>query len=170
MWKSDHKEGWEPKNWCFQTVVLEKTLQSPLDCKEIKRVNLKGNQPSIFIGRTGAEAPVVWPPDAKGKLNGKDEMVRQHHQHNGRECEETPGDGEGQGSLVFCSPWGCKECDMTYRLNNSNSTGPKVPFDSRLSCYLWRPGQVSSCLNTIGFYTCGLCLQYTEALICMGTL
>jgi len=65
MWKLDHKEGWTPKNWCFQIVVLEKTLESPLDCKEIKPVNLKGNQPWIFIGRTvaEAEAPKLWPPD-----------------------------------------------------------------------------------------------------------
>ena len=97
-------------------------------------------------------------------------MVRQHHQHNGCECEETPGDGEEQGSLACCSPRGCKESDMTQRVNNNSVTGTRVPFDSRLGCYLWRPGQVSSCPNTTGFYMCGLCLQYTEALICMGTL
>ena len=72
MWELDHKEGWVPKNWCFQTVVLEKTLENSLDCKEIKPVNPKGNQPWIFIGRTVAEAPILWPPDAKGRLIGKD--------------------------------------------------------------------------------------------------
>ena len=74
MWELDYKEGWAPKNWCFWTVVLEKTLESPLDCKEIKQINPKGNQPWIFIGRTDAkaEAPVVWPPDAKSWLIGKD--------------------------------------------------------------------------------------------------
>ena len=72
MWELDHKEGWVPKNWCFQTVVLEKTLENPLDCKEIKPVNPKGNQPWIFIGRTVAEASKLWPPDAKGRLIGKD--------------------------------------------------------------------------------------------------
>ena len=72
MWELDHKEGWVPKNWWFQTVVLEKTLENPLDCKEIKPVNPKGNQPWIFIGRTVAEASKLWPPDAKGRLIGKD--------------------------------------------------------------------------------------------------
>ena len=74
MWELDHKEGWMPKNWCFQTVVLEKTLESPLDNKEIKPVNPKGNQPWIFIGRTGTEAevPIFWPPDAKSWFIGKD--------------------------------------------------------------------------------------------------
>ena len=78
MWELDHKEDWAPKNWCFQTVLLEKTLESPLDCKEIKLVNPKGNQSWIFIGRTDAEAPILWPPDAKsqlilmlGKIEGK---------------------------------------------------------------------------------------------------
>ena len=97
MCKLDHKEGWAPKNWCFRTVVLEKTLESPLDCKEIKPVNPKGNLPWIFIGRTDAEAPIVWPCDAKSQLIGKDpdaekgcwqeekgtteyEMVGCHHQ------------------------------------------------------------------------------------------
>ena len=65
MWELDHKEGWVPKNWCFPTVVLEKTLDSPLDCKEIKPVKPKGNQSWIFIGRTYAEAPILWPPDAE---------------------------------------------------------------------------------------------------------
>ena len=101
------------KNWCFQTVVLEKTLESPLDCKEIKAVNPKGNQPSIFIGRTGAdaEAPILWPTDLKNWLIGKDPdaakdwgqekgttedgMIRWHHWLNGNESEQTPGDSEG---------------------------------------------------------------------------
>ena len=74
MWELDHKEGWAPKNWCFPIVVLEKTLESPLDCKEIQPVNTKGNQPWIFTGRTDAEAeaPIVLPPDAKSRLIGKD--------------------------------------------------------------------------------------------------
>ena len=73
MWELDHKEGWALKNWCFQTVVLEKTLESPLDCKEIKPVNTKGNQLWIFIRRTDAEAeaPTLWPPDAKSQFLGK---------------------------------------------------------------------------------------------------
>ena len=114
-----------PENWCLWTVVLEKTLESPLDCKEIQPVHPKGDQPWIFIGRTDAEAEILilWPPDAKNWLTGKDpnagkdwrqeekgttedEMVGRHHQLNGHECEQTPGVSEGQGSLVRCSPWG----------------------------------------------------------------
>ena len=98
MWELDYKESWVPKNWCFWTVVLEKTLESPLDCKEIQPVHLKGDQSWVFIGRTDAEAetPVLWPPDAKSWLIWKgpdvgkdwgqaemgtteDEMVRWHH-------------------------------------------------------------------------------------------
>ena len=131
-----HKEGWAPKNWCFQTVVLEKTLESPLDRKEIKLVSSKGNQPWIFIGRTDAEAeaPIFWPPDAKNWLIGKDpdagkdwrqeekgitedEMVGWHHQLNEHELEQAQGVGDEQGSLACCSPWGCKELDMTEQLN-----------------------------------------------------
>ena len=120
MWELGHKEGWMLKNWCFRTVVLEKTLESPLDSKEIKPVNTKGNQPWIFFGRTDAEAeaPVLWPPDAKNWLTGKDpdagkgegaaedEMIREHHRLNGHEFEQTPEDSEGQESLACCSPWG----------------------------------------------------------------
>ena len=128
MWELDHKEGWALKNWCFQSVVLEKTLQSPLDSKDIKPVNPKGNQPWIFIGRTDAEALILWPPDAKSWLAGKDpdagtdwrqkekreaenEMVGWHHQFNGHETEQTLGDSGGQRNLVCCSSWGCKEWD-----------------------------------------------------------
>ena len=122
MWELDHEEGWAPKNSCFWTVVLEKTPESPLDCKEIQPVNPKGNQPWIFIGRTDAEAEasLLWPPDVKSWLTGKDpdagkdwrlkqkgaaedEMVREHHWLNGHECEQTPGDSEGQRRLAWCS-------------------------------------------------------------------
>ena len=72
MWELDYKESWAPKNWCFWTVVMENTLKSPLACKEIKPVNPKGNQSWIFIGRTDAEAPILWPPDVKNWLIGKD--------------------------------------------------------------------------------------------------
>ena len=138
MWELDHKEGWESKNWCFWTVVLGKTLESPLDCKELKPVNSKGNKPWIFIGRTDAEAeaPILWPPDGKNWLIGKDlharkdsrqekkgmtedEMSGWHHWLNGHEYEQVPEDGEGQGSLMCCSPWGCKESDITEWLNNN---------------------------------------------------
>ena len=116
MWELDHKEGWTLKNWCFRTVVLEKTLESPLDCKEIQPVNPKGNQ-WIFIGRTDTEALILWPPDVKSQLIRKDcdagkrwgqkekgttedEMVRWRHQLNGQEFEQSPGDSVGRGSLV----------------------------------------------------------------------
>ena len=113
MWELDHKEDWAQKNWCFWTVVLEKTLESPLDCKEISPVNPKGNQPWIFIERTvsEAEAPILWPPDVKSQLIGKDpddgkdgrqkekgvaeDMVKQHHWFNGHESEKTLEDSEG---------------------------------------------------------------------------
>ena len=72
MWELVHKKGWALKNWCFRIVMLKKTLESPLDYKEIKPVNQKGNQPWIFIGSTDAEVPILWPPDAKSWLTGKD--------------------------------------------------------------------------------------------------
>ena len=136
MWELDHKEGWSSKNWCFWTVVLEKTLESPLDCKEIQPVHPKGNWSWIFIARTDAEAetPILWPPDAKTWLTGKDpdagrdwgqeekgmtgdEMVRCHHWLDGHESERSPGVGDGQGGLVLWSPWGHRESDTTERLN-----------------------------------------------------
>ena len=134
MWELDYEESWVPKNWCFWT---EKTLESPLDCKEIKPVNPKGKDWCwIFVGRTDAEAetPILWPPDVKNWLIGKDpdagkywrqeekgttenEMVGWHHQLHEHESEQAPGVGDGQGSLVYCSPWGPKESDMTEQLN-----------------------------------------------------
>ena len=133
MWELDHKQGWVLKNWCFWTVVLEKTTASPLNSKEIKPRKPKGNLPWIFIGRTDgeAEAPILWPPDAKSQLTGKDfdagkdwghqkkgvtedEMVGGQHQLNGHEFEQTPTDSEGQGSPMCCSPWGYKESDYFH--------------------------------------------------------
>ena len=132
MWEFNHREGWVPKNWCFWTVVLEKTLESPLNFEEIQRVNPKGNQSWIYIGRTDVEAetPILWPPDVKNWLFGKapdagknwkqeekgmteDEMVRLHHQLDGHEFEQALGVGDGQGSLACCSPWGCRESNTT---------------------------------------------------------
>ena len=136
MWELDHKESWEMKNWCFWTVVLEKTLEGSLDCKEIKPVNPKGNQSWIFIGRTDAEAEalILWPPDVKNWLISKDpdagkgsrqedkgttedEMTGWDHRLDGPEFEQAPVVGDGQGNLVCCSPWGHKESDTTERLN-----------------------------------------------------
>ena len=130
---------WAPKNGCFWTVVLEKTLQSPLDCKEIKPVNPKGNQPWIFTGRIDAEAeaPMLWPPDAKNWLTGKDPdagedrrqkekgtkedvMFGWHHRLNGYKFEQALGVGKQQGSLACCSPWGCQESDTTEQLTNKS--------------------------------------------------
>ena len=121
MWELDHKEGWMPKNWCFWTVVLKKTLESPLDCKEIKPINPKENQPWMFTGKTDAEveAPTLWLPELKSQLTGKDpdagkdwwqeekgsteeEMVRWRHRLNGHEFEQTPEGSEGQGTLACC--------------------------------------------------------------------
>ena len=136
MWELDYKESWVPKNWCFWTLVLEKTLESPLDCKEIKAVHPKGNQPWIFIGRTDAEAesPILWPPDTKNCLTGKKNPYsgkdwRQEEKEktgwDGSMASPTwwtwvwaiPGVGDGQGSLMCCSPWGHKESDTTEWLN-----------------------------------------------------
>ena len=140
MWELDHKEGWVLKNSCFWTVVLEKTLESPLDCKEIKPVNPKWSQPWMFIGRTDAKAEAAileascntarsWltgkDPDAgkdwrqEEKRVIEDDIVGWHHQLNGQEFEQAPGYGDEQGSLGFCSPWGSKELDMTEWLNNN---------------------------------------------------
>ena len=121
MWELDHKEVWALENWCFQTVVLKWTLESPSDLKEIKSVNPKGNQPWIVIGKTDAEAEalILWPPDVKSWPTGKnpdagkdwrqekgmaeDEMVGWHQWLHGHEFEQTPGDSEGQGSLLLQS-------------------------------------------------------------------
>ena len=140
MWELDHKESWAPKNWCFWTGVLEKTLDSPLDCKEIQPAHPKGHQSWVFIGRTDAEAetPILWPPDATGWLIRKDpdaekdwgreekgmtedEMVEWRHRHNGHELEQTPVIGDGQGSLVCCSLWGGKVLDMTESNRSQNN-------------------------------------------------
>ena len=119
MWDLDHKESWALKNWCFWTVVWETTVESPLDCKQIKLVSPKGNQSWIFIGRTDTEAetPILWSPDVKNWLIGKDpeagkdwqqeekgttedELVGWHHWLNGQEFEQAPGVVDGQGSLT----------------------------------------------------------------------
>ena len=136
MWELSYKESWALKSWCFWTVELEKTLESPLDCREIQPVHSKGNQSWMYIGRTDAEAetPILWPPDVKNWLIWKDpdagkdckweekgrtedEMVGLHHWRDGHEFEQALGLGDGQESLACCSPWGHKELDMTEWLN-----------------------------------------------------
>ena len=132
IWELDHKEGWALKNWCFLTVVLEKTLENPLDSKEIQPVNPKGNQPWILFERTyvEAEVPMLWPPDAKSRLTRKhpdagkdwrqeekrvteDEMVGWYQWLNGHDFEQNTGDTEGQGSLVCCRPQGFRESQLS---------------------------------------------------------
>ena len=136
MWELDFKESWVPKSWCSWTVMLEKTPENTLYWKEIQLVNPKGNQSWIFIGRTDAEAeaPVLWPPDAKNWLteedpdNGEDwrreekgmtedEMVGWHLWLDGHEFEEGLGVRDGQGSWTCCSPWGPKESNKAEQLN-----------------------------------------------------
>ena len=136
MWELDCKEGRAPKNWCFWAVVLEKTLESPLDCKGIQPVHSEGDQPWDFFGRTDAKAetPVLWPPHGKSWLIRKDsdagrdwgqeekgmtedEMARWHHWLDGHGFGWTPGVDDGQGGLVCCGSWGHKESDMTEKLN-----------------------------------------------------
>ena len=136
MWELDYKESWALKNWCFWTVVLEKTLESPLDCKEIQPVIPKGDQFWVFIGRTDVEAetPIFWPPDAKSWLIWKDpdagkdwkqeekgttedEMAGWHHQLNAHKFGWTPAVGDEQGGLARCDSWGRKVLDTTEQLN-----------------------------------------------------
>ena len=136
MWELDYRESWVLKNWCFWTVVLEKTLESLMACKEIQPVHPKGDQSWVFIGRTDVEAetPILWPPDAKSWLIWKDpdagkdwgqeekgvtedEMGGWHHRLNEHGFGWTPGVGDGQGGLACCSSWGHKESDMTEQMN-----------------------------------------------------
>ena len=163
MWELGHKESCMLKNWCFWIVVLEKTLESPLDCKEMNSVNPKGKQPWIFIGRTDAEAPILWPPDAKSWLTGRDpdagrlkgmaedEMVGWHHRLSGHEFEQTLGDSEGQGSLVCMRlqrgghNWATEQQMKSYGLN---CLPPKFitlkSYPSASECDLsWRKGLYS---------------------------
>ena len=136
MWELDYKVSWALKNWCFWTVVLEKTLESPLDCTEIQSVHPKGDQSWVFIGGTDVEAEtlILWPPDVKswfiwkdpdaGKGWGQEEkgmmedgMDRWHHWHDGHGFGWTLGVGDGQGVLACCGSWGHKESDANERLN-----------------------------------------------------
>ena len=158
----DHKEGWAPKNWCFSPAMLEKTLESSLDSKEIKPVNLQGNQSWIFIERTDAEAedPIFWLFDVKSWLIRKDpdagkdwgqeekrvtedEMVGWHHWLHELELEQSPGDGEGQGSLACCNPWVAKRLtqlfNWTTKLFRSWSWGWKcwMTCPTQIACKWW---------------------------------
>ena len=162
MWELVYKESWALKNWCFWTVVLEKTLESPLEYKEIQPVHPKGDQSWMLIVGTDVEAetPILWPPDAKSWLIWKDpdarkdwgqkkkgmtenEMVRWHHRLDGCESEWTPGVGDGQGGLACCNSWGHKKSDTTERLNWTEMNCLNLPgiilfmipyLDKRVKC------------------------------------
>ena len=157
MWELDYKEDWVLKNWCFWTIVLEKTVESPLDSKEIQPVHSKGNQSWIFTVRTDAEAeiPILWPPTAKSWLIGKDpdagkdwrweekgmaeaEMVGWHHCLDGREFEQAAGVGDGQGSCTCSSPWGHRvrhdwATELNWSPQNSQNGHDQESTDS--NCY-----------------------------------
>ena len=161
MWELDCEESWVLKNWYFWTVVLEKTLESPLDCKEMEPVDSKGDQPWVFLGRNDAKAetPVVWPPHAKSWLIGKDsdagrdwgqekkgmtedEMAGWHHWLDGCEFEWTLGVGDGQGGLACCDSWGRKKSDTTERLNwtkwRKSDLSVTVCEESLCLCVKWK--------------------------------
>ena len=149
MWELDCDESWAPKNWCSWTVVLEKTLESPLDHKEVQPVHSKGDQRWVFFGRNNvkAETPILWPPHAKSWLIGKDsdagrdwgqeekgttedEMAGWHQWLNGSEFEWIPGVGDGQGGLACCNSWGLMSCQT--RLSNW----------TELNSWKWQPTPV----------------------------
>ena len=169
MWEMDHKKGWEPKDWCFQILMLEKNLESPLNCKEIKLILPEGKQPWIFIRRTDAEAEalILWPPDRKSQLIGKDpdsgkewgqeekrvtedEMAGWHHWLSGHEFEQLPGDSERKRSLVRGSPWGCKESDTTEQWDSNSGSLVTV-----LNYRLWRQTAHGSWGCSFRLWDCG---------------
>ena len=140
MWELDCEESWAPKNWCFWTVLLEKTLENALDCKEIQPVHPRGDQFWVFIGRTDVEAeiPILWPPDTKNWPTGKDpdagkdwkqedkettegEIVGWYYPLHRHEFEQVLRVGDGQGSLACCNSCGLKESDRTEWLNWTES-------------------------------------------------
>ena len=189
MWKLHCEESWAPKNWCFWTVVLEKTLASPLDCKEIQPVHSKGDQSWVFFGRNDAKAetPVLWPPHAKGWLIGKDsdagrdwgqeekgttedEMAGWHHWLDGRESEWTPGLSDGQGGLACCDSWGCKESDTTEQLNWTELTDlqnmgwASLNMPSRLISSLFTPHLSSPYLRNPWGAIKGICYSFCLSL------
>ena len=174
MCELDCEEGWVPKNWCFWTVVLEKTLESPLDCKAIQPVHSEGDQPWDFFGRNDAKAetPVLWPPHVKRWLIGKhtdagrkwgqeekgtteDEMAGWHHGLDGCESEWTPGDGDEKGGLACCDSWGRKESDMTELLSWTELKAILKPFPT-----LWANARTHTRVHTHAHTHHGKFLHY----------
>ena len=187
-WELDYKESWVLKNWCFWTVVLEKTLESPLDCKEIQTVHPKGDQSWIFIGRTDAdaEAPLLWPPDVKSLLTGKglvagkdwrqeekgtteDETVRWHHWLNAYEFEQTLRDSEGAGLLKFMGSQRVRHDLATEQLGNERGSYSKrlwieiKSFMLKSVYYLWNNNDIltgkNQSLCQVQISSCRLSLQ-----------
>ena len=153
MWELDYKESWVPKNWCFRTAALEKTLESPLGCKEIQPVHPKGDQSWVFIGRTDVEAetPILWPPDANSWLIGKDPDARKDWGQRMRWLDGITDSmdmslgrlrvvGDGQGGLACCGSWGYKELDETEQLNwteSPNILAQAILQESLNKLYAW---------------------------------
>ena len=177
MWDLDYKESWAVKNWCVWTVVLEKTLESPLDCQEIQQVHPKWEQSWVFIGMTEfeAESPIRRPPDAKSWLIWKDpdagknwgqeekgvtvdEMVGWHHRLDGHVFGWTPGVGDGQGVLACCSSWSCKELDMIERLNWTELNGETV-IENRLMG-MGRGEERLRCMEWVTWKLTLMCVKY----------
>ena len=159
MWELDREQSWAPKNWCFWTVVLEKTLESPLDCKEIQPVHSKGAQSWVFFwgNDAEAEAPVLWPPHAKSWVIGKDPdagrdweqeekettedgVAGWYHRLDGQEFGWTPGVGDGQGGLACCNSWGHKELVTTEQLNWTEDPSSRLGFSVGSGDSLWEMG------------------------------
>ena len=176
MWELDCKERWAPKNWCFWTVVLEKTLERPLDCKEIQPDHSKGGQSWVIFVKNDekAEAPVLWPRHVKSWLSGKDsdagrdggqeekgttedEMAGWHHRRDGRESEWTPGVSDGQGGLACCDSWGHKDSDTTERLNWTEMKNKQQSH----GVLIWGQGKTSP-LNIFIFYSIIYLMFYCE--------
>ena len=178
MWELDHKENWALKNWWFWSVVLVKTLESLLESKLIKSINPRVNQLWIFIERTDTEpeVPILWPPDAKNWLIGKDpdagkdwrqkkgmiedEMVGWHHQLDEHQFKQAPGVGDGQGSLECCNPWGCKESDTTEWLNWIEPNRYCIVFSILDSIWLLLllMKTINFCILTLYPQTCYTCI------------
>ena len=181
MWELDHRKGRVQRNWCFQTVMLERSLEKSLG-QEIKRVNSKGNQAWTVIGKTDAqaEAPILWPPDEKNWLIGKDSDVGKDWGQEEKGTTgwdgcmasliqwtwtwQTPGDGEGQRGRACCSPWGRKESDTTWQLNNDDTLySPNLQDISQGVPSVWNaPSEPASLKTPYNLYISGQCEVFSD--------